>query len=102
MIIVSLSEPLDPATAGKVGSYHLVAGRNIRKRGLVFDRALALQSASYIAGSTTVMLVPGRGVSLRQPIRLIIPQAAGLHDLAGNLLDGNRDGQPGGDFITRL
>jgi hypothetical protein len=57
---------------------------------------------SYIPGATGLMIVPARGFNARQPHQLIITQAAGLRDAAGNLLDGDLDGRPGGDFIARV
>ena len=51
--------------------------------------------------SDTVTLITSKALVLTSPLRLTI-HAAGLLDLFGCPLDGDGDGQPGGDFATTL
>ena len=47
-------------------------------------------------------LIPASRVQVNQPMQLVIRGSAGIHDLALNGLDGDGDGQPGGDFVGRF
>jgi hypothetical protein len=55
-----------------------------------------LTSAVYDPAAATVTLTP-RGTVASQTLQLTIT-AAGTLDAMGRPIDGNRDGQPGGDF----
>jgi hypothetical protein len=62
---------------------------------------VALAWAVYGAWAHTVRLTPRENLVLDppSPLRII---AAGLTDVLGRPPDGNRDGQPGGDFVATL
>lgn len=97
MLVLTFSEAIDPARVPNLANYRLVGPGG---------RVVALRSATYDATARTVTLAPRRLLPLRRAFRLTVngSTAAGLIDLAGNLLDGDRDGRPGGDFrisITR-
>jgi hypothetical protein len=53
------------------------------------------------AATDTVTLVAGSKLNLAQPEELRIT-ASQLPDVYGHPLDGNNDGQPGGDFVALL
>jgi hypothetical protein len=90
-----LDEALDPARATELAKYRLTGpcGGVIRIRSAVYDPA-----------ARTVILLPARLLPLRQVYRLVVSgtSTGSLTDLAGNALDGDRDGRPGGKFIGRI
>jgi hypothetical protein len=93
---------MNAQTAGSIASYRIVSAGRDRRFGTRDDRATALRLAAYDAAARTVTLWPTRAASLSQPLRLIIAETAGLADEAGNRLDGNRDGRPGGDYTASI
>jgi hypothetical protein len=62
---------------------------------------VALSGVHYDAGQNTVTLTPARKLNLNTPLLLTV-NAAGLRDASGRLLDGNGNGQPGGNFTATL
>lgn len=92
------SGPLDAASAGRLGNYQLVSnpGRD-RTYGTRDDRLTRIQFVRYDATNNSVTLAPRGRVILRgaQTIRL---RAIGLLDASNILVDGSRNGQPGGDI----
>jgi hypothetical protein len=79
--------------AGKKGSF---TARNAK--------AIRLRSAVYNAATNTVTLTTRKAFALRQAVRLTIDGIApgGLEDSSGRLIDGNHDGQPGGNAVIVL
>jgi hypothetical protein len=90
-----LDEALDQARATDLANYRLTGpcGGVIR-----------IRSATYDPAARTVILRPARLLPLRNVFRLVVKgtSTGSLTDLAGNALDGDRDGRPGGDFIGRI
>ena len=76
--------------------YHLVAARRDKRFGSRDDRRVALASAIYDAAAHTVTSIP-LGKLPNQKLQLSITAARTL-DSQHRPIDGNRDGQPGGDF----
>ena len=81
------------ATAGKKGSY---TAKNAK--------VLRLKSATYTDATHTVVLIPKKPFVLTKPVQLLINglAPAGLEDSVGRLIDGNHDGQAGGNATAIL
>jgi hypothetical protein len=94
-LVVSFSGALEPGAAQNLADYHL-ATLVKKKKGVTQGKPMALASATYDSSAHTVALVP-RGKVSKQVMQLTI-NAAGTPDSLGRPIDGNRDGQPGGDF----
>lgn len=89
---------------GNLAAYQLLAGKTTKtKRGKVttFSKPVALASAVYDSTALTVTLYPASKLNTTQRVQLRIT-AAFLTDAYGRPLDGNDDGQPGGDFVGVL
>jgi streptogramin lyase len=94
-LVLSFDEPLDPARAQDLGNYQLVEqarrGRTIRIRSAVYDPA-----------ARTVTLSAVRRLRPRQRFQLTVigTGPSGVTDSSGNLLDGQRTGHPGSNFVA--
>jgi uncharacterized repeat protein (TIGR01451 family) len=88
--------------AGKLAAYQLLSGKTT-KHVTTFNKRVPLVSAVYSASPSawSVTLVPASKLNLSQPEQLRIT-AADLTDADGRALDGNGNGQPGGDFVGTL
>ena len=99
-LVVTFSGALERASAQNLNDYHLVAAGKDKKFGTRDDTKVKLAAPTYAATANptayTVTLTP-KGTVPKQPLQLTI-NAAGTLDAAGRPIDGNRDGQPGGDF----
>jgi hypothetical protein len=100
-IIVSFSGTDSLLGAGNLANFHLfAAGKG--KKAKVYNKPVALTSAAYSPAGETVALMPKGGkLSLKSPLLLQI-NSAGILDAEGRAIDGNRDGQPGGDYRALL
>ena len=58
----------------------------------------------YDAATNTVMLKPSERINIHRTYRLIVNGTSdpGLTNLAGTLLDGAGNGQPGSNYVTKL
>jgi len=110
-IAVTYDEPVDPARAVNLLNYGYsvrTAGRD-GKLGTKDDRLVGLCPATYNPATLTVTLplavaVPN-GTKLLFAINATtdVPGVGvGVSDLLGNLLDGNNDGHPGGDYAATV
>jgi hypothetical protein len=103
--VLSFSEDLDPARAEDLGNYRLLVPGPDGRFGTRDDRTLRLRSASYDPATRTVTLAPARR---RLPLfrrYILVARGTGagaLTDRAGNVLDGDGDGQSGGSFVRRF
>jgi hypothetical protein len=95
---VSFSGALDPAAAQTLGDYQLAAPGRARKSGGRTGKPVPLTSATYDSALDTVTLTL-RGKVIYSTLQLTINAARTL-DSMGRPIDGNRDGQPGGDFLA--
>ena len=84
-----------------LGIYHLLQATRHKKGGAKCDKPVALASVSYNSSTDTVTLLARSKLNLAQPEELRIT-ASQLPDVYGRPLDGNDDGQPGGDFVALL
>jgi hypothetical protein len=96
-IVLAFSEPLDESmNPTDTSNYVLRQGR----------RDIGVSSAIYDPDALTVTLTPGVSITWKYRSRVTLTvrgtATATIVDRAGNQLDGNNDGQPGGDLVRRL
>lgn len=103
-IRIAFSEPLNAARARDLGAYTLVDAGPDQRLGTRDDRRLALRAAEYDPVARLVTLSVARRLPRRRHFQLAIAGngPAGLTDGAGNMLDGDGDGRPGGDYRVVL
>ena len=101
-LALTFSEPLDPSRVQDLSNYILLAPGYDGRFGTHDDRVIRINSAKYDPNTRTVTLSPSRHLNWYRRYRITVKgtRAAGLTDMAGNLLDGNRDGRPGGDYVA--
>ena len=97
-IVLEVSEELNRVGVADVHNYVIVMPGKDKKFGTGDDTRLLPKSASYDAASLTITLTPANPLKLDQFVQVGVNGFDKLTDLAGNPLDGNRDGVPGGDF----
>jgi hypothetical protein len=100
VLVVRFSGPLGPGAGQELAAYQLVAAGKDKKLGTHDDKTVPLASAAYNPSADTVTLTP-RGQVPNQPLQLTI-NAAEVLDAEGRPIDGNRDGQPGGNLVAPL
>jgi hypothetical protein len=98
VVVVQFDEPLNAAAAQNLGAYMLASELPGRKHAI---RLLPLARSSYNTATNTVTLMPARKLVLGPPVQLRII-ASVLTDALGRPLDGNDDGQPGGEFVATV
>lgn len=98
-IVLTFNEGMDPETTKSPTAYRLVSAGRDRRFGTRDDKTLAIRSVLYDPSARTATLIPAGQIKLNQPLRLTIPSQTKPRDLAGELLDGNRDGTPGGEYV---
>jgi hypothetical protein len=88
--------------AGNLAAYQLLSGKT-KKHVTTFTKRVPLSSAIYSASPTVwiVTLTPAGTLNPSQPDQLRIT-AADLIDVYGRALDGDDNGQPGGDFLATV
>jgi hypothetical protein len=94
-LLLTFNEALDPARATDLADYRLTGPRG---------KVIRIRSATYNAGARTVTLRPTRLLNLHHAFKVVVNGTTGsvLADVAGNALDGDGDGRPGGDFTGRI
>jgi hypothetical protein len=103
-IIVHFSAPVNASEAADTGMYRLtMTGSNdsfIARNAKV----VKLASATYDAALDEVILKPKRPISLANCVQVVIDgqQPGGLQDSLGRVINGNRDGQPGGNVVAMI
>jgi hypothetical protein len=101
-ITVDFSAAVNATIAGNVATYRLALPG---KRGSFTAKnatVIKLKSAVYTGGLDAVTLTPKKPFALTKPVQLVVDgqPPAGLQDTLGRLIDGNHDGQPGGNAVT--
>jgi len=96
--VVSFNQPVSPATARKLSNYRLFGPGPDRQIGTRDDRVRTLAAAVFDPATNTVRLRPSQPLSSGNFFRLIVKGNAGLTTRTGELLDGDRDTVPGGNF----
>jgi hypothetical protein len=99
-IVVQFTGALDLTPTLSLSAFHLLSGKT-KKGHTTYNKTLPLSMATYSASAKTITLVPKSKLNQALPEQLTIT-AALLKDSLGRTLDGNRDGQPGGDFVSTL
>ena len=96
-LVLAFSEPLDPARAQDLGNYRLI----LIAHGGRLHLPVRLSGAVYDATSRTVTLRPARPLPLRFRYMLTVngTSPTGVSGASGVLLDGDGDGQPGGNYV---
>ena len=100
-LLLQFSGALNAGAARNLGVYHLDQASRTKKGGTQYNKPVALASVSYNASTDTVTLLAKSKLNLAKPEELQIT-ASQLPDVYGRPLDGNDDGQPGGDFVALL
>lgn len=63
---------------------------------------MALTKAIYNAANESVMLIPRKSPITLSPAPILTINGASLVDTLGRQIDGNADGQPGGNYVAKL
>jgi uncharacterized repeat protein (TIGR01451 family) len=94
-LVLTFDTPLDPGRAEDLHNYQLVALGGSK-------RTIRIKSAVYNATTRTVTLSPVQRLNLRKRFQLTVVGTgpSGVADSSGNLLDGQKTGQPGSNFVT--
>ena len=100
VLVVGFSGALDPRDARSPSAYHLVSAGKDKKFGTRDDKSIPIASLTYDPLAHTMTLKP-RGTIPNQSLQLGVRAALTL-DALGRPIDGNRDGQPGGDFKAQF
>ena len=101
-IFVRFSDPVNRATAQNPAAYWLVLPGRDRKLGTGDDRRVRIRVARYNPLSKTVKLELERGISRRRNFAVVVSgstSGAGVRDVSGRPIDGDLDGQPGGNHV---
>ena len=98
-IVLTFSEPLAADPAGTLANYRLTTHGPDYRFGTRDDRVRALAAVTYDEATNTVRVRPVRSLAPGYFFRLTVEGDAGLTDVLGVPLDGDRDGAPGGDLV---
>jgi hypothetical protein len=103
-ILVTLSGQVNTAEAQNPSIYRLTTAGKKGSFTAKNAKVIALKSAAYNAANDTVTLTPKKPFALTKPVQLQVNGLApsGLQDTSHRLIDGNHDGQPGGDAVAVL
>ena len=99
-LVLHFSGALNPTQAKSLAEFHLLSGK-VKKGHTTYSKPMPLSSAIYDPTAHTISLVPKGKLNLAQPEQLRIT-ASLLTDSLGRPIDGNHDGQPGGDYVANL
>ena len=104
-IIIEFDKLLDPASAGALSNYAVSLAGADGEFGTPDDVSVPISSAVYDRDRLTVTLTPLTPLATGQFVRVDVNPGQGrdgVKDLAGNLLDGDLDGVPGGVFSVAM
>jgi hypothetical protein len=91
-IALSFDEALDPSSAESLSNFSVIRTRRARP--------IALNSISYDLSQHTVTVRPKKRLDRGESFRVMVKD--GVTDAVNNQLDGNSDGQPGGEFVVQV
>jgi hypothetical protein len=97
-LVVDFSGALEPLTAQTLGNYHLVVLRSAKKSSARSNPPVKLKSAVYDPAQDAVTLTI-KGTIPDQKVQLTIT-AGDFLDSNGHPIDGNNDGQSGGNLVA--
>ena len=110
VLVLQFSGALNASAADNTGAYELAPvekvkstgkGKNKKPATSKLGKPVALASADFTASNNQVTLTPRGTLKLTKAEELIV-DAALVTDTLGREIDGNDDGQPGGDFIATI
>jgi cyclophilin family peptidyl-prolyl cis-trans isomerase len=101
---LTFSGAVDPSGAVHKATYQLIRQGRHGVFKATNATTIKIRSARYVAASDTVTLIPRSPFALGQAVELVVlgQGRSALHDSRGRLIDGNNDGQPGGNAIVIL
>ena len=94
--VVHFNEDIDPATAVNLANYRLLA---IRRNGTAVRKPFTAAVYDPVGRKVTLTLDPFEQMRFFRMGLRVKGSAGGVTDLAGNLLDGDRNHQRGGDAV---
>jgi hypothetical protein len=103
-VLVVFSGALNATEAESIAEYDLIT---VGKKGSFTAKsakAIKLRAAAYNSSTNTVTLTPRKAFALSKKVELVVNGTApsGLEDSYGRLIDGNNDGQAGGNATAIL
>ena len=95
---------MNAAEASSIGEYQLIVAGKKKSFTAKNAKKLPLASAVYNAANNTVTLTTKKKLVLKKLMELVVNAnpPSGLQDTSGRSIDGNRDGQPGGNGVAVL
>lgn len=101
-VIIRFQGELDATRARRTAAYRLAYPDRSGRYDTPGATVIPLASVSYDARTFTVTLTPRQPVVLDRTVQLRVRAGgtSGLVDRSGRAIDGNRDGQPGGDLVA--
>ncbi len=103
-VVLGFSGGLNGSEVTSIGEYELLVAGKHGSFTAKNAKVLKLKSAVYNGTTHTVSLTPKKGFVLKKPVELIVngEGPSGLEDSSGRLIDGNDDGQAGGNAVAVL
>ena len=110
VLVLQFSGPLTAATADSLGAYGLAPIIKVKAHGkgkhrqpatIKLGKVVTPVSAVYAAATNRVTLTPRGTLNLTKPEELVV-RGALVTDALGRPIDGNDDGQAGGDYIATI
>ena len=103
-ILVTFSGAVNAAVADETSTYRLATRGSRRSYAARNSGLIRLKNAALERASNTVTLTPKKPFTLAKPVQLSIlgTGEARLHDSYGRLIDGDNNGQPGGNAVAIL
>ncbi len=101
VIVIQFSGALNPLTAQSLASYALTTEVITKKHGTTLGKAFPISKAVYSASTDTVTLTTKKALVVNPPLQLRVNGSSVLDSL-GRPIDGNDDGQAGGNFLATL
>ena len=103
-ILVTFSGEVDAAEAVEKGIYRLAEPGKHNSFTAKNAPIIKLKKVVYNAANATVTLTPRTAFSLSKPVQISIngQPTSGLEDSVGRLIDGDDNGQPGGNAVAVL
>jgi streptogramin lyase len=101
-ILVTFSGALNPGEAGTTSEYKLITAGKRNSFTVKNAKPVAIGSAVYNAANDTVALTPAKKLVIKKPTQFTVmgTGTSGLEDSLGRLIDGNHDGQAGGNAVA--
>ncbi|WP_169980238.1 putative Ig domain-containing protein [Tautonia rosea] len=101
LLVLSFDQALDAASAENRSAYRLIHPGRDGQAQTADDRVIPIRDARYEPANRTVTLQTMTPLPLHARHVLVVDGGpAGVRDTTGNLLDGDGDGQAGGDHVV--